>query len=507
MIKKKAAFLILFFLASCFILPADEPAQSILRLRAFKEKKPLTSLKKDDIKLLFADSNREIEDLIKKEKSIGLVPGLGRHFILSFSMMAYNKQFEEGISYFITEILRPEDTLLLYSPLKKTYPVKIHADKEKMLREIAGILAKDCYLYSEARIAAEKKLLTKLRNARRLITYPYQRQGFFLGIVNFLESFPTSFLEFKGQYLLPDADKYRHVLDILRAGKGEGQRWWIHLRKHDLNALLFRIKNLLHDINSFFSYGNIFIGQRTVIQQKIRNFKKKLAEHGTFSGPRLLKTLLEGEAGYHIIFTGGAKNIDANVVNTVTAGLEEMLEKVSIQSGGVTKRTSRFDNGLASIKDHVDHYYNLVFFSGSEPQTGNIRVELKEKQDDVTLVYNDNFTKEEPASSSQDHSQGKVKITGFSQEENIIRFSIESFKVNEDSEKRETFGLLKVEVNLSDPQGEKVYHRCNTLRASKDRSDITLSLPLDRHGQFKLSITVLDIIANNKTSLKNDITL
>lgn len=495
------------FLAACFTLAAAEPVKFHLPLRAFKEKKPFTALKKDELKLLIDGQYKKIEDLIKKEKSIARVTGLGKHYILSFMMMEYGKRFEAGISYFITEILRPEDTLLVFSPLYKIYPVAFHPNKEKMLREIAGLLKRDCYLYSQKRGIAEKKLLSRVRNARRLITYPFRNQGFFLGIINFFENFPPKFSEYKDQYLLPDIEKYRQAVEFLDGGTGEGERWWIHFQEHGLKNILLQVKNLYHDVDRFFTYAGINILYRTTVQKRLRHLRKQLTETGAFSSAQFLEILVRGNINYNIIFPGGAKGNDKDIMNTVPSALEDTLEKISSHSGGITGRTSKFDDGLISIKDHVDRYYDLVFDIGSDQETNHIQVELTEKQEDLILVYNDLCMKDEPASSGLEHSQEKVKITAFSQEESIIRFTIGSYKTKEDSDKGERFGLLKVEVLLLDQEGEEVYRRQNTLRASKDQLDITLTLPLDRFGKFKLSIHVTDIIANNKTSFEHDIIL
>lgn len=496
-----------FFLIACFTLAAVEPVKLHLPVRAFKEKNPLATLKKDELTLLIDGNHKEIEALVKKEKSIGRVTGLGKHYILSFLMMGYGKRFETGISYFITEILRPEDTLYIFSPLYKTYPVEIHPNKEKMLREIAGILRKDCYLYSRKRFVAEKKLLSRIRNARRLVTYPFRNQGFFLGIINFFENFPPKFLEFEGQYLLPDIEKYRQAVESLRAGTGEGERWWIHFQEHSLNDVLLQVKNLYHDVDRFFTYSGISIVYRNTLKKKMQDLKKQLTRSGTFSSEQFLETLVRGNINYNIIFPGSGKKNDKDLTNIVPAAVEEILERISIHSGGMTARTSKFDEGVISLKNHVDHYYDLVFDPGSDREANLIRVELQEKQGGVLLVYDDRCTKIEPASASLEHSQEKVKITTFSQEESLIRFSIGSFKIKEDSEKGEGFGLLKVEVLLMDQQGETVYRRRNTLRASQDRLDITLTLPLDRFGTFTLSIDVTDIIANSKTSFQREIIL
>ncbi|MFC2155209.1 hypothetical protein ACFLRB_01795 [Acidobacteriota bacterium] len=193
--KKKTVFLPIFFYISCLILAAADSVKIRLPVRAFDGTRPFTGLKKEDVVLFVNDSRSPIDNFIKREKSIDRKPDLGRYFVLSFSMMEYGPQFEKAISYFITEICRPKDRLIVLSPLN-SFPVKVIADKMKMLREIAGLLKKDCFNYSQKRIAEEKHLLEKIRKLiLRFMPNFYGNR--YVETLNFLETFPPDFLKFK----------------------------------------------------------------------------------------------------------------------------------------------------------------------------------------------------------------------------------------------------------------------------------------------------------------------
>ncbi|MCK5057814.1 MAG: hypothetical protein KAT34_14235 [Candidatus Aminicenantes bacterium] len=500
--KKKAVLLLVFFYITCLILTADDRVKVRLPFRVFAGTRPLTDLKKEHLALFINDSRSTIDDFIKREKSIGRKPGLGRHFILSFSMMEYGSQFEKAISYFITEILRPGDSLIVLSPLNR-YPVKVIADKMKMIREIAGLLRNDCFNYSQKRIAEEKHLMEKIR--KMLLSYrPYSYRNPYISALNFLETFPPEFLKFKEHFLLPAVDKYHQVVDLLSSR--EGERWWIHFRKHEIYILLKQLNEVVRRTSSFrWQYR----WQKAAINRKILKFKKQLLDMGKFPNEELLSTLLKGDICYNIVFPGGAKakNIDINNTNSVTVGVEGILEEIAIHSGGMAIKNSKFDQALAQLKNHVDCYYDLEMSLNAGLAENNIRLELKDKKEKVKLIYKNYYNKDELLSRIGAPAVGKVKITGFSREEDIIRFSISAYTRNEDNEKNEKFGLLKVEVRLVGPQGAMIYQRQNTLRASQDQLDITLSMPLDRSGEYKISITVYDLIVNTKTSFEHEIVL
>jgi len=419
-------------------------------------------------------------------------------------MMEYGSQFEKAITYFVTEILRPGDNLIVLSPLN-SHPVKVIADKMKMIREIAGLLRNDCFNYSQKRIAEEKHLLEKIR--KLLLSYrPYSYRNLYVSTLNFLETFPPEFLKFKEHFLLPAVDKIHQVLDLLSAR--EGERWWIHFQKHEINILLKQLNEVVRRTSSFrWQYR----WQKAAISRKIFIFKKQLPDRGGFSDEELLSTLLEGNICYNIAFPGGtkAKNIAFNNKNSVTTGVEEILEKIAIHSGGMAVKNSKFDQALRKLKTHVDCYYDVEMSLDTGVVGNNIRLELtdKKEKEKVKLVYKNYYKKDELLSQTGGSAPAKVKISGFSREENIIRFSIGAFKLNEDHEKKEKFGLLKVEVKLVDPLGVTIYERQNTLRASREQLEITLSLPLERSGEYKICLTVYDLIANNKTTYEQEIVL
>ena len=89
-----------------------------LPVRVFKEGQKSIELKKDDFNLFINDSRREIIDLRKRKRSLGVKPDLGRDFFFSFYLTEYGRNVEDGISYLITEILDPSDSLYILSPRK-----------------------------------------------------------------------------------------------------------------------------------------------------------------------------------------------------------------------------------------------------------------------------------------------------------------------------------------------------------------------------------------------------
>ena len=97
----------------------------------------------------------------------------------------------------------------------------------------------------------------------------------------------------------------------------------------------------------------------------------------------------------------------------------------------------------------------------------------------------------------------KVKIHDFSLHKKTIHFGIDSFMRNQEKQ----YGMLKVRICLFDLKNTNVYKSENTLRASKDRIAISVPLPLEHQGEFRLLIEVFDLHANISASSEHLIEL
>ena len=473
-------------------------------VRVFEGDFSLSGLKKESFKLFINESRKEIFDIVKRKKSIGRIPELGRNIILSFHLTEFSKQLKNGISFLITELLSPADTLFVISPLR-ILRFKVLANKEGMVREVTELLEKDCNAYTKERLTAEKTFLKKIKS----MTSMYGG-GFFSNFshyhrtLSFIDTLPRELLGFKENFLLPSIAKYRQVTDLLNFR--EGERYWIHFQDH---AILYRLRTFFERISSYIRYLNWHPGAFSELKQRIVQAENQLLTTGAFSEKQFLNTLIRGDIGFNIFLLGISKSVDANMINTMTENLEGMLERISVLSGGIVLKANKLEQCLLKIKDHVDHYYDLVFNFNGKIEEKKIRVELPEEGKERPLAYQNSYGKAELTALLHYLAEEKIKIDGFIRKGKLIRFSIKSYKLNSNGDKKEgeDFGLVKVVIELVDQQGESVYKHQNILRATKDFLNIRLPLPVKEAGKFKLSITAYDLTANSMAALAREITL
>jgi len=227
-----------------------------LPVRVFEEREEPIELKKDDFNLFINDSQREIIDLIKRKKSLGIKPDLGRDFIFSFYLTEYGKNVEDGISYLITEILDTSDSLYILSP-RKFYKIKVSKNKERMRMTLEELLRKDCKEFKKDRISAENKLINKINALKMNLSadmFGVNRnfnQRRYVKTSHFLNSFLDEFLDFKNRFLFPNISNYQQVIEPIVMK--EGERWWIHFQQNETLELFPKLKDIIKQMNSYIS--------------------------------------------------------------------------------------------------------------------------------------------------------------------------------------------------------------------------------------------------------------
>lgn len=476
-------------------------------LRTAESSSRSTGLSKDDLILTVNGEKREIVRLIKKTRAIEKSPDLGRNFILSFHMTEYTDQIHKGIAYFINEIIHPMDSVILVTPTT-LYQINVSGNKEKMIRDIKQSLETDCRNYKKNRVRVEKNLRLKIKNLRRILR---EFKGFrdagekgsrdssnygvhqVLELTQFLDTFPREFMKFRELSLLLDTGKYRKIAGLL--GFREGERWWLHFHREEVTALLSYIRGFMRELTA---YVNNIEGYQV---NKVENLEKVLSISDSFPVEQMLDTIINSNFCYNVISFGGIKISDAEIRETETSGLERILHRAAVLSGGKMVNTISPEAGVKEIVGQRDSYYELAFRFNGKFEKKQIAVTALDQK--TEFLHKTGFEKEEIESFIHYLTHEKVAVDDFSLDKNIITFTIKSFKHHKEG----NFGILRVNIELLPEQNVLVYDTHNTLRSSQDEVTIRLPLPKKFHGNFILRITVNDLLANRRTVAERQITL
>jgi len=503
--KKSVVCQWIFFLIFCKLVSATNQDQFSIPVRIIKNAQKSSDLNRNDIKLWVNGISREIIHLTTQERSLSRRPDLGRHIILSFHNLKNTRPIKNVLSYFFSEILDPKDSLILLSPIK-AYLIPVTQDKEKMIMDVMNFLEKDCTTHEKNRISAEKNLESELHRLNTIESS--QRDDFFAEgtenseqvlaqatnlatnyktIYQVLLNFPQNFTRFKNQYLIPDIVKHMKIKDIL--GKNRGEKWWIHFQHRENIQIIQKARSTGRKLNTYIATHETGELARTM-NKSLADLENHLLVAESISQAEILDTLLGKNICYNVVFWGSIKANELNTSYKETSDLEAALQRIAEYSGGKITVTTDPEQGIKEIAQHSDHYYDLTFdFNG---KVEDKKINIAAENANISLSHKLKFSKEEVDEWIQKFAEKKVNIRDFSQTKKTIHFSVDSFARNQENQ----FGMLKVRISLFDSKKAPVYISENTLRASKEKVAISVPLPQDNQGEFRLRIEVFDLLAN-----------
>ena len=502
-------FLVFAVFAVSLALPSNQNKNKTLQLHLtvrVPEGKPQDAdLKKQDFRLTINGQPRKILAVVENTASINQPPGFpGRNFILSLHMTEYGKPVEEAISFFISDILTSNDSLVLLTPLQ-VYNITVSTNKGRMINEIIHLVKKDCDSYEKKLNGAKKNLEFEIRRMKRLFRGGVDDKAYITSykmISMFLAAFPREFLNFRNRFLFPDLNKYCQVLDFL--GNREGQRWWIHFQQGDLFSIIFDIKEVTRGIEAYCSHSSL---ASHAFSHNLHLLEKLLEPGDSFPGEQLFNAFTGANVRYNAVLWTIRKTEITDSESHTISHLRGILNAISRNTGGKTVQAIDPKQGIKEIAEHRDHYYHLVYDFDGRIKEKKLEVFIQPEDRKLTLSYKKIFSQDEMQALIQYLSAGKIRITGVSLKQNgdkqVVMFSLQSITFN----KEKKFGLVRVRVELWDEQGNPVFRTENTLRSSKPTITISVPIPGKYTGSYKLSIHAYDLMANGLASFEKQVRL
>ncbi|NIM14096.1 MAG: hypothetical protein GTO45_18795 [Candidatus Aminicenantes bacterium] len=491
-------FVVFAVLAVSLALPSNQNKTKTLQLhltvRVPEEKPEDVELKKQDFRLTINGQPREILEVVENTASINQPPGFpGRNFIVSLHMTEYGKPIEEAISFFISDILTSNDSLILLTPLQ-VYNITVSTNKGRMIREIIHLVKKDCDSYKKKLNAAKKNLEFEIKRMRRLFRGGVDDKAFITSykrISMFLATFPKEFLNFRNRFLFPDLNKYCQILDFL--GNREGQRWWIHFQQGDFFSIIFDIKEVIRRIEAYCSHSSL---ASHAFLHNLHLLEKLLDPGDSFPREQLFNAFTSANVRYNAVLWTIRKTETTDSESHTISHLRGILNAISRNTGGKTVQAIDPNQGIKEIAEYRDHYYHLVYDFDGHIKEKKVQVIILPEDRKLTLSYKKIFSHDEMQTLIQYLSAGKISITGVSLKQTgdkqVVMFSVQSIAFN----KEKKFGLVRVRIELCDDQGNPVFRTENTLRSSKPTITISVPIPGKYTGNVKLSIHAYDLMAN-----------
>ena len=453
------------------------------------------NLNKNDFQLRINGEKKPLVDFFRKKRSVDSISDQ-RQFVLSFDAVDYDQPLADTVSHFVYQILTPSDQLLIRSPLN-TYRINTESNKEEVIQYIKTILEKDMNQWKENKAASLNNLNKLIENLEKKLD---SKKGGLRSVLFFINHYANEWRKFDKGFLLANLEQYSDITSLLAQKRGE--KWLIHFQERDLLPMLARYQQIARRIKKYLSaLPKDYEDKVPLIRNSLDKIEQSMVFSADFPIQKLLNILLGVNISYNVIFFS-TQGQESGSGDSVSPGYERILKDISRATGGISLISPHTNlvQHLEAITQHVDFYYELIFTFAGEPEDKHIEVEVAPGS---SVYYKKKFRKEE-LKWLMDWVKEEIGLSGFALDGHQLSVTISGFKmdaIKDANGQAVPTGIIKVEIRLIDNQSTTVYETGNTLKTNDKSFHVSLTLPSEFNGYFKLSITAIDLVANQSCQL------
>jgi len=338
-------------------------------------------LQKIEALYLVNKANIEREETLKRFN-----PALSRHYYLLFQITDYNPKLEEAIDYFINQVLQPEDTLMIWTSIKR-YNLSSNAIKtmprETISKEMQKIIRKD------TKIGA-MQYRDLMRSLTRLVR-SISSGGTGMGVMTDMETDSTSSM-FGLDTTLP---RYRDALqkmenlrivdekmliqfaNILKRQEGENIVFFFYQRE-------FRPEIQSSTLNTMISMNQDNPSVMGDLQDLFQAYHREIQ----FDTDKIKQAFADSSILFNFIFMNMTpKNVPGVHMREQSEDVFSTLSEAAKATGGIVDSSQNPAAGFKNALDTSQYYYLLYYSPKNYIKDGkfkHITVKLKNKDYRIT---------------------------------------------------------------------------------------------------------------------------
>jgi len=487
-ISRTSIFVFIFLLLINSFNFSKENSSTKIQLRIKND--DVTDQSLSDLKLFINKKEIKITGKEKTERYIDKEGLLGRNFVLTFmNFDKFDKILEDAISYFVTEVLKKSDSLIVHTNTN-IHQIKVTGNKERMILNISNSLKRDMNNEFKKSARILKSINNEISKMERFFGSYSPATGILVGGSQYFKFFATiipDILFYKNEFIIPAKKRFGEIHDLL--GFREGERYWIFIQNGNVFPFTGRIRNAIKSVRSHLS--RIASGDSSwtkLVGSKIREMQDSMLIDGPYPGKLMRSGFINTNTSFFTILY--SLDVSSSSNKSINLNLSEILKKMSEDTGGVLVETGNIEKGIADIRDHRDSFWDIKFEIPEEK--GRLKLRLETGGREKEIFYRKKFEEKELIKLKKHLLKDKITIEKPEYMDNKLSFSIRYFSLN----KRGGFGLLKVIIQLFDNTGRERYRRSNTLRAEERRINISTGIPEEFSSGYNMRVSVLDMISN-----------
>ncbi len=517
--KRRNSYPFLFIVSLIFFLnlnlnsvPEQEKLQEAVTVtavevpvRVFHKGQVVRNLKKEDFEVYENGVKQEITafEIVSRKISIPQeerkTHQKKRLFILIFNIFDYNEAVGEGIDYFFQNVFQEGDRFLILTEGRM-----FDIERGKKLSEVIlnlketlkkyKLISNQNILKSFRDVSREAdRLLSMLRGLDRSAYTPVDQ-----AMIRFFDNYKRIWLDYKKQYLIPDLELYRGIINRIKYM--EGEKWAICFLQRELFPRLKKAGRLDNDITTWVD-SQVDPTQQVkarIIQVKQHELQRVFDVSGNFPADGLRDLFMEANITFHLITLKSSRVVffqDFDL-REIAQDYEDCFKKISLSTGGSSVFSNKVPDALKEATETEDYYYLLVY-SPDENQSGKKReIDVKVKKSGVNIFY----MKKVP-----EIGVPPLSITDFKAGKKTIKFSLINYKMTRIEEK--LTGIADLKITLFDENSNKVFDEGKTLSFFKKETTISLKLDMLKSGSYFIIIQVIDRISQETDVLSRYIKL
>lgn len=492
MVKRKLVILLIqFFILNSILFTSKKEFPIYINLRISNDSASLLKIEPGDLKLFVNKKSTPVNSVRKINRSFGSKELLGRNFILSTGNFSkYEKKLSSGISYLVTEILTPSDSLILVTG-DNIHQIKISRNKGKIINNIEDILS----LFFEARSRQQSIIsedinleLQRLKNyfesydpANRIVS-----EGLLYSET--LTKLTTEIDFFKQNFISPTKKGAKKVSELL--GLRQGHRYWIHIQNSKLYPFSKQLQYSLKWIKYHMSMTtNAESSWQKVVSSKLHTLEQVVIISDVFPSISLSRIFVDSNISF---FTSLIKSNQKSegIFSKLTADIENVFHSVTKKSGGTFVESKNSESGIRNMKNHIDTFFRIEFNTGIIPRKVNLK--LKFPGGYKNLYYRKFIDIDSFIKLFKDYSSERVKLGLFKLKKGVLSFEVSSFSRS----KKERIGLIKAVLKVKDSNKEIIYKTSNILRTVKPKIHVDVRIPVKFRKSCIFRLDILDMISN-----------
>lgn len=502
MSKKNNGYIFLLIIISMFLLnlsvnpiPGQENLQEVatviaveVPVRVISKGQFVKNLTKEDFEIFengikqditaFEVVSRKIsnpEEISPEELKI---PPKKRLFILIFNIFDYNDSVGEGIDYFFENVFRKGDRIIILSE-DKLLNIELGKGLSGMILDLKETLKE----YKEISSKETFKKFNELKyEADRILSPAGRGENPAPKILLFYDNYQRIWNEYKRQYIYPDIDLYKSVMN--RVKQIEGEKWALCFQQREMFPIMKNDGPLFRQINSLIESAGIW---GKLIQTKQTNLQLSFDYSPAFPTEMLKDLFMEANITFHLILLKSLRNLLSQdfEMRDVAMDYEDCFKQISSATGGYSTFSNKVAEALQEATQTEDFHYLLVYSPKETPEIEKRDIKVKVNRKGVKVVH---------LKSIREIQAPPITISDFSVNQKTVSFTLINYR--RAKIEKELTGIAEIKITIFDEDSNKVFDEGKTLNILEENTHVSLNFDWLKSGSYFIIIQAIDKISN-----------